>query len=100
MMGALGIVASGANITTSGTSARVAIPNDAAGVRARFVRVTCTVAAYVKPGNSAITAAAGDILLNPEHELVLAVGGVTHIAAIQVASAGVVNVVPVEDGLR
>lgn len=99
-MAALGIGATGANITTSGTSASVAIPNNAAGVRARFVRVTCTVAAYVKVGPSAVAAAAGDALLNPEHELMLAVGGFTHIAAIQVASAGVVNVVPVEDGLR
>lgn len=92
----LAIVTSGANITTSGTSARVAIPNDQSGKRAKVVRVTCTLAAYVKPGDSTIAAAAADILLNPEHELLLNVSGATHIAAIQVASAGVVNVVAVE----
>lgn len=89
--------ADGANITTSGASASITIPNDSAGVRASFVRVTATVAAYIKPGASGVTAAAaGGILVNPEHELFLDVHGLTHIAAIQVASAGVVNVVPVE----
>ena len=88
--------ASGSNITTSGTSASVTIPNDAAGNRASVVRVTATVAAYVKAGASGVAAAAGDILVNPEHEVFLDVHGHTHIAAIQVASAGVVNIVPVE----
>lgn len=92
----LAIVTSGANITTGAASARAAIPNDQSGKRAKVIRVTCTVAAYVKPGDSTITAAAADILLNPEHELLLNVSGATHLAAIQSASAGVVNMVAVE----
>jgi len=86
----------GSNITTSGTTASVAIPNDAAGVRASFIRLTCTAAAYVKPGPSAVTAVAGDMLLQPDHQVILDVHGQTHIAAIQVASAGIVNLSPVE----
>lgn len=96
-MHALSIGAAGASITTSGTSASAAIPNDASGTRARFVRVACTVAAYVKMGPSSVAATTSDILLNPEHQLVLQVGGATHIAAIQVASAGSVSVTPVEN---
>lgn len=97
-MGPVGITASGSNITTGAASASVAIPNTAAGDRPQFVRVACTVAAYVKVGASGVTAAAGDILLNPEHQLLLKVRGHTHVAAIQVSAAGVVNVSPVEEG--
>jgi hypothetical protein len=94
---ALSVIATGSNITTSGTSARTTIPNAASGSAPFYVRVACTVAAYVRLGDSSVVAAAGDTLLAPGESLVLKVCGATHIAAIQQASAGVVNVVPLED---
>lgn len=95
-MGALVVAASGSNIDTGAASASAAIPNDSTGSRARFVRVAVTVAAYVKLGQTGVTAAAADMLVNPEQAVVLKVDGFTHIAAIQVSAAGVCNVTPLE----
>lgn len=86
----------GATITTGAASARIAIPVDDSGVAAKRVYVAATVAAYVLPGSSSVDAAAGDLLLVPGDHQVLDVAGMTHIAAIQVAAAGVVSVTPVE----
>jgi hypothetical protein len=96
-MSAIGMAASGANITTGAASARIAIPVASGSRKPNFVRVCASVAAYIKPGDSTVTAAAGDMLLNPETPVVLRVGGFTHIAGIQLSAAGVVNVVPLED---
>lgn len=90
------ILTHGATITTGAASARIAIPNDDSGVPARKVYVAATVAAYVLPGAVAVDAAAGDMLLVPGDHQVLDVAGCSHIAAIQVAAAGVVSVTPVE----
>lgn len=90
------VVANGASITTSGTSASATIPNDSTGTRASFVRITTTVAAYVKIGSGAQTAVTTSMLVNPEHELIVDVHGNDTIAAIQVAAAGVVNIIPIE----
>lgn len=91
------LAAAGATITTGAASARTAIPNDSTGARASFIAVAATVAAYVRPGDSAITAAAGDLLLTPGAEpVILDVHGQTHLAGIQVAAAGVVSMTPVE----
>lgn len=95
---AITVSASGANITTGAASANVAVPNSSSGQRARFVRLQATAAAYVRPGPSvSIAAAAGDLLLDPTSPIILNVAGHTHIAAIQVAAAGIVNVTPLED---
>lgn len=93
----LTVSATGANIATSATSANVAIPNTSAGQRPRFVRVHATAAAYVRMGPSAPTAAAGDMIVDPASPVILNVSGHTHIAALQVAAAGIVNVTPLED---
>lgn len=85
----------GATVASGAATARVAIPNDASGNRASFVYVAATVAAYIAPGDSNVEAAAGDILLPVEQPIVLDVHGQSHIAAIQVASAGVVSITPV-----
>lgn len=94
---AISVIATGSNITTSGTSARVAIPNTASGIAPFYVRVSCTAKAYIKLGDSTITAAAGDLLLDPTESVILKTCRATYLAAIQQASAGVVNVVPLED---
>lgn len=90
------VAARGATVASGAASASVAIPNDSTGGRAKRVYVAATVAAYIAPGASGVTAAAGDILLPVEQPIILDVGGQTHIAAIQVASAGVVSITPVE----
>ena len=91
------VTVSGANITTSGTSANAGIPNAADGNKPRYVRIAATAAAYVKLGIAGVTAVAGDILVQPADAVVLQVpNGVTHVAAIQDSAAGKVNIVPLE----
>ena len=94
---AITVVASGANITTSGTSARVAIPNCSSGEAPRYIRVAATVASYVKLGGATVTAAAGDLMVQPADAVILTVSRNTYIAAIQQGSAGVVNISPLEN---
>lgn len=99
-MGPLSIVKAGTAITTSGTSASAALPVNAAGNPPVFVRVAATAAAYVRLGVSSATAVAGDILVQPGDAVILQTSGSTHIAAIQVTSAGVVQVSPMEGAFR
>ena len=91
------IVATGGTITTSAASARIAIPNDSSGVAPKYVRVISTNPAYVKVGNSTVTAAAGDAMVQPADSVILNVSRCTHVAAIQVSAAGTVQVSPLED---
>lgn len=94
---ALPIFSPGAIITTGAASASVAIPNLSSGNRPNFIRVGATQAAYVRVGTGAQTAAAGDLLVQPADAIILAVGpGTTTIAAIQVTTAGIVQVSPIE----
>lgn len=95
-MHAIQITGSGASITTSGSSASVAIPTTASGTVPRYALVTCTAAAYIRPGDSSVTAATTDIILQPNYTIKLNVAGFTNLAALQVSAAGKVNIVPVE----
>lgn len=87
----------GANIATSGTSARVAIPVASSGEIPRYIRVSATAAAHIRVGASTVTAVATDILVQPGDAVRLALAGQTHIAAIQDAVGGTVNIAPLED---
>lgn len=92
------VTVTGATITTSGTSAGATIPNNSAGEKPRYIRVAATAAAYVRIGVGAQTAVTTDMLVQPGDAVVMAVpSGVTHIAAIQVTAAGVVQVSPLEN---
>lgn len=91
------IQAVGASITTSGTSANAAIPNNASGKAPNYVRLQCTNFAFVKFGVSGVTATSNDILLSPNEPEVFQVSGNTYIAAIQQAAAGIVNVTALEN---
>jgi hypothetical protein len=94
----LTITATGANITTSAASARIAIPTASSGEIPRYVRVIATAAAHVKLGVSTVNAVAGDLMVQPADSVTLAVPrGFTHAAAIQDTAAGTVNIVPLED---
>lgn len=94
---ALQIFATGVNITTGAASAGATIPMSSAGVVPRYIRVTASVAACVRIGTGAQTAVATDMVVQPGEAVFLSVNGCTHIAAIQQAAAGTVQVSPVED---
>jgi hypothetical protein len=94
---AITVTTTGSNIATTATSASAAIPVTASGARPNYIRIVSTAAAYVKIGITAPTAAAGDVLVQPGDSVVLSVGGCGFVAAVQVAAAGIVNIVPLED---
>ena len=83
----------GFTAATGAASARTAIPVDAAGKVPSYIRVSGINECYVKLGTVAVTATANDILIQPADALYLQVGrGDTHIAYIQGAAVGKVNV--------
>lgn len=93
----LQIFAPGTSLATSGTSAGTTIPLGSSGKVPRFVRVVTTQYAYVRIGVGAQTAVAGDMMVGPSDGVIIATGGNTHFAALQVTTAGVIQVSPVED---
>lgn len=95
-MSGISITGPGASITTSGASASVAIPTTDSSTLPRYVLVTCTAAAYITPGDSAVVATTDDIIIQPNYPLKLIIAGSTHFAALQVSGAGKVNIIPIE----
>jgi len=93
----LTILTTGVNITTGAASAGAAIPVNGAGAVTRYIRITASVAACVRIGTGAQTAVATDAVVQPGAPLIIATLGCTHVAAIQQAAAGVVQVSPCED---
>lgn len=75
------------NASTSGTSARVAIPDDS-----DVVRVASTEAVYLKFGDSAVVATSSDILFPAGVEVFKVPETYTHVAFIQVSSAGTISI--------
>ena len=94
---ALSVVKTGSIIAFNATSANVAIPTDSASTTPKYIRVAANAACYVKIGPAGVTATAGDLLVQPADAVVLNVHNLTHIAAIQVSSAGTVQISPLED---
>jgi hypothetical protein len=94
---ALQILATGINITTSGTSAGATIPTKQNGTVPTFIRITTSAAACVRVGYGAQTAVVTDAVVLAGESLILCTGKCTHIAAIQQTGAGTVQVSPCED---
>lgn len=94
---AIAVFQTGSIIAFGAASSRVAIPNDSSGAVPKYVRVAANAACYVKVGNSTVTAADGDVLVQPADAVILKTGNQTHIAAIQVSAAGTVQISPIED---
>jgi hypothetical protein len=94
---ALQINATGINVATSGVSAGGAIPVDSGGTVPRLIRVSVTTATYVRVGTGAQTAVSTDMMVHPAESVIVPTLGRTHIAGLQVTSAGVMQVSPVED---
>lgn len=93
----LAIVKTGSIIGFGAASANVAIPTDSSGTTPKYIRVAANAACYVKIGPSGVTAAAGDVLVQPADAVILKVLNQAYIAAIQVAAAGTVQISPLED---
>ena len=95
---AVQIFAPGIVLVTSVVSASSAIPaTSASSSKPKYIRVAATAAAYVRIGLVGLTAAIGDALVQPGDPVIFMVSGNTHVAAIQVTAAGVVQVSPLED---
>lgn len=92
------ITQAGAQIATTGASARVPIPVASSQLIPAYIRLSATAAACVRLGTVTVTAANTDTQVQPGDSLILAVPqGTTHIAAIQQAGAGVVQISPLEN---
>lgn len=86
----------GTTVTSSGTaSAAAAIPNNASGTRAKFVRVIGSTLGYIKFGNSAVAATGNDILVSSTPAF-FHVGGHTHYSVIEETAGCKINIVPVD----
>ena len=95
--GFITVTATGVNITTGAASASTTIPNDSAGNIPRYIRVCCSVAAFVRLGKTTATAVTTDLMLIPGEAVILSTNGNDKVAALQVAAAGVVQVSPLEN---
>lgn len=92
------VTATGNNITTGAASANAVLPPASSGEIARYYRFSCTVAAHIRLGTAGVAALATDVMVIPGNDLVLdRAQGLTHWAAIQEGSAGLVNCAPLED---
>jgi hypothetical protein len=94
---AITVIATGANIATGAASASASIPKMSSGETPRYIRIAATAAAYVRIGNGALTAVNTDLMVQPGDAVILAVGNLANIAALQVAAAGVLQVSPLEN---
>ena len=94
---AVTILKRGTTITTSGASSSTTLPTDSGGNVPKYCRLSATAACYVQIGQSGLTAAAGDILVQPADAVIVRTWGQTNVAAIQVIAAGILQISPLED---
>lgn len=87
----------GVQLASGAASAGSALPTDSAGNIPRLIRVSATLPACVRVGNGAQTAVATDLQVQPGDAVVMTTNGATHIAVIQVAAAGIVQISPLEN---
>lgn len=100
------VVVTGVSLAAGAASARVAVPKRADGKNPKFVRVsTNTAGAHILFGGATVAATAADTLVMPSDSAVFDVSGISDVtdgklyfATIQDSAAGLVNVVPLEDG--
>ena len=92
----LSVGAVGTTVTTSGSSASTAIPNDASGNRARFVRITAVAPCNIKFTKGAGTCTANDIQIAANYPEVYDVKNFDTVNYIQISSATTLNITPLE----
>jgi len=90
------ITGEGSGATTGGSSATIAIPVDASGVKAEKVLITVEGATYVLPGLSGATATTSSIIVSHDEPLALDVLGLSHIAHLQLTAAQRITVTPID----
>jgi hypothetical protein len=95
--GAITCTSTGANIAYTGTSSVVAIPNNSSGNRPNYCRLAATGACYVKLGGATVTAVVGDLLIQNADSVLIRTRDFTHVAAIQHAAGGSLNIAPLDD---
>lgn len=93
----LTVSVTGKQLATSATSAGTTLPVDSSGGIPRLIRIAATAPACIRMGVGAQTAVVTDLQVQPGDAVVLTTNGATHIAAIQVSGAGIVQVSPLEN---
>ena len=92
------VTTTGANATSGGVSAQLAIPNCSSGEKPRFIRVASTASASVRLGKTTATATTADTQVQPGDAITLQVPvGYDVIAIIQVSAPGTVQVSALEN---
>ncbi len=94
---AITVVKTGTTISFGAASVNTTIPTTSASTPARYIRLAATQACYVRVGNGAQTAVAGDLLVQPADSVILAVRNCNNIAALQVTTGGVLQISPLDD---
>jgi len=96
---ALQVNATGATRAIGAATGNLAIPNNASGQKARFVRVYCTSAAYIAQGTSVVTATTTDMPVDAGSagSVILNCNGATHVACLQQSAAGTMTLTPLDD---
>ena len=96
-MESVSVAVTGIQIATTGTSAGATLPLGSDGVVPRYIRIAATAPACIRLGTGAQTAVVTDLQVQPGDALIVTVNARTHIAAIQVSGAGIVQVSPLEN---
>jgi len=88
----------GITIATSAASSNQVLPNMSSGEKPRFIRIAATQPACIRIGSGTQTAVTTDLQVQPGDAVILQVPtGVNNIAAVQVTTAGIVQVSPLEN---
>lgn len=94
---ALTIYTDGSTQATGAASARIAIPTNSAGLKPRWIRVAAINESYFRLGDVTVVATANSTLVQPSDSIDwLSVGSATHIAFIQGAAVGRINIIPLD----
>ena len=96
--GYITVTTTGVTLVSGAASSGTTIPNMSSGEKPRFIRIAATQASCIRIGAGAQTAVTTDLQVQPGDAVILHVpSGVTHIACIQAALAGIVQVSPLEN---
>ena len=94
---AIQVVSTGVNVASAAISAVGTIPNNTAGAVAKFARFAVTQATYIRLGTGTPVAVSTDLMVLPGESEVIATLGMLNFAVLQVTTAGIVQVSPIEN---
>lgn len=86
----------GTTVTSSGSTARVAIPVRSDTTKAAYVRIQATGFVYIQCGDSTVAATTSSMMVSANEGIYLMVKGCTHIAYLQETASAKVNITPIE----